>query len=439
MHQGRIVLDLNDDPVISWAELPLVLSSEYEGYEMEVVRRLNSRISFIDIRARMPRQQWKAGRWHDAYAPGTLSMRNSRFRIGACCLAWSVREGSDVIKAYLDRLLPAACHQANSTAEFRDLTSYEVLQAQNPNQGQYLNRAGERALDATTRQQRDEVKRQREDKLLAEHNELVGVAPLEAMVNVPVIRGKKPRGQKRKRGETAPQDEEENGRSPKRGPKDGKSAGAVPLGQSSGSQAGDEKENAPPEVDLEDLDANIDPQLRFLGGFEGFGLFDGRFPSLEPAGGGIAPAADDDWEVPEHPPIDIRELKDIDPTFASWADPHQGRSSKRPPGGDGDPSDDDDPDPDPIPQDLDFRFADPESVHDEASIQYALVRTRADCRARLGMPNMRLPTTPTCCYVVQWLQIQRRFADVWRLLGDVKVPTLVQLDAWTRHFDGWKW
>ncbi|MCJ1422810.1 hypothetical protein MMC29_000690 [Sticta canariensis] len=208
MYRGKIVLDPSNDPVQKWDEIPLVLSSAYEGYDMEVVRRLNPKISFRDFRARMPRSFMKGETRKKAWASSTLSMRNSRFRLAACCLAWDNREGSDTLKEYLDMLLPPECIAANSTEGFRDLTAYEVKEAKAGNKGKYLNRAGAQALDQTTRQQRDEVEQQRSRKLLNKHNEIVRAPPLAAIVN-PACQSE---GRKRKRAESAlgSEDEEED-------------------------------------------------------------------------------------------------------------------------------------------------------------------------------------------------------------------------------------
>lgn len=214
MYQGKIVLDPSNDPVQKWDEIPLVLSSAYEGYDMEVVRRLNPRISFKDFRARMPRSFVKGQTRMKAWSPSTLSMRNSRFRLGACCLAWDRREGSDALKAYLDMLLPPECIANNSTEGFRDLTKHEVNEAKTGNKGKFLKRAGAQALDQATRQQRDEVEQQRSRRLLKQHNEIVGAAPLAAVAN-PACRSQ---GQKRKRAESGlgSEDEEEDTRPRKR-------------------------------------------------------------------------------------------------------------------------------------------------------------------------------------------------------------------------------
>lgn len=178
MYRGHVVLDQADDPVLQWREIPWVLSSAYEGFDMEVVRRLNQRITYRDFRGRMPKSIIKGSIRKDSWGLSTLSMRNTRFRLSACCLAWDERQGSDKLKEYLDGLLPAECHKANSTRSFRDLTPYEVTQAKADNKGNFLSRAGSRALAPTTRQERDAVEQQRSIKLLAQHNRILGAAPV---------------------------------------------------------------------------------------------------------------------------------------------------------------------------------------------------------------------------------------------------------------------
>lgn len=214
MYRDQIVLDLNDDPVRKWTEIPLVLSSAYEGYDMEVVRRLNPQITYRDFRARMPRSFIKGSTRKDSLGPSTLSMRNTRFRLSACCLAWDDRQGSDTLKEYLDAILPPECLRANSTEAFRDLTAYEVEQAKAPNKGNFLERAGRRALDDVTRQNRNQNEQKRSKQLLAQHEKTVGAALQPALLN-PAPRRREP---KRKRAESSsiPEDEGEDTRPAKR-------------------------------------------------------------------------------------------------------------------------------------------------------------------------------------------------------------------------------
>ena len=174
-YHGRIVLDPNNNPVRKWKEIPLVLSSEYEGFDMETIRRLNTNITLRDFRARMPRFITKgtSPTLLDVYGTSTIGMRITRFRSFACCLAWTDRDSSDEMKKYVDTVLPPACKAANSTEGFRDLTGWEVEKTKEPKKGKFLSRAGHRALDPDERQARWEADERRIAKLKIEHDIIV--------------------------------------------------------------------------------------------------------------------------------------------------------------------------------------------------------------------------------------------------------------------------
>lgn len=234
MYRGRIVLDPDNYPVRKWREIPLVLSSAYDGYDMEVVRRLNPNITYQDIRARMPRYVLKGANLKNAGGLSTLSMRNARFRDVACCLAWIDRNGVDNFKDTLDKLLPKECLAANSTEGFRDLTAFEVAEIKAPNKGKFLQRAGPRALDKAVREKRNGGEKKRLEKLKADHERILGpVLSPRAPVD-PAPRGQ---GQKRARARDR-EDEEESFRPTKRQaralsssptPRDRKDSGATFL------------------------------------------------------------------------------------------------------------------------------------------------------------------------------------------------------------------
>ena len=118
---------------------------------MEVVRRLSPKITFRSSRARMPRFVMIGSILKNAGILNILSMRKTRFRLAARCLAWTDREGSNVLKAFLDKILPPACRQAHSTESFRDFTEYAVAQAKAPNKGNFLKRDGKWALHEANR------------------------------------------------------------------------------------------------------------------------------------------------------------------------------------------------------------------------------------------------------------------------------------------------
>ncbi|MCJ1462452.1 hypothetical protein MMC07_001053 [Pseudocyphellaria aurata] len=215
MYRGKIVLDQDDYPVRKWHEIPLVLSSAYDGYDMEVVRRLNPSITYQDIRARMPRYVLKGTNLKSAGGLSTLSMRNARFRDSACCLAWVDRKGNDRLKEFLDKILPEECLAANSTEGFRDLTAFEVAEMRAPDKGRYLQRAGPRALDKAVREKRNEGDNKRLQVLKAEHERILGpvLSPPAHVDPVPLYRD-----QKRKRACSSldREDEEESFRPTKR-------------------------------------------------------------------------------------------------------------------------------------------------------------------------------------------------------------------------------
>lgn len=173
--ENRIVLDMNDQPIKKWRELPLVLSSELEGFMMEGIRRLQPKISVKDFRARMPKII-VAGPKNESrriYGLSTLAMRMSRFRLGACCVAWGDRDVSDSFKDFIDQILPESCHAQNSTKAFRDLTAYETKKALEVRKGKFLSRAGPYALNKKDREKRD-LRDQREmAKLKEEHDAIL--------------------------------------------------------------------------------------------------------------------------------------------------------------------------------------------------------------------------------------------------------------------------
>ena len=53
---GRVVLDMDNHPVVDYEDIPIVLSSAFEGWCMEAIHRIDSRIERADWRARMVSQ-----------------------------------------------------------------------------------------------------------------------------------------------------------------------------------------------------------------------------------------------------------------------------------------------------------------------------------------------------------------------------------------------
>ena len=126
--RGRVVLDINDNPVLAYDELPATISSEIEAEFLIAFHRLNHHISMPDIRARMMRNP--TGKPYtedkDPIRTGNLSMRMTRYRERAGMFSWTKRAGTTKIKSYIDTLLPRYCRAANSIANFRDLHPHEI-------------------------------------------------------------------------------------------------------------------------------------------------------------------------------------------------------------------------------------------------------------------------------------------------------------------------
>ena len=147
---NRIVLDGDNHPIKQYREIPAVCSSEMEGWLMVAIRRLNPSITTQDFRARMPHFRSLKPNGQGEKKQWSLqahSMRQTRFQSKAGCLALESRAGSDTIKEYLMRLLPADCKARNSTEGFRDLTDAEVDAMKSANKGGFSYR-GKRKADS---------------------------------------------------------------------------------------------------------------------------------------------------------------------------------------------------------------------------------------------------------------------------------------------------
>lgn len=432
MYRGRIVLDPEDDPVRKGLEIPLVLSSQYEGYDIEVVRRLNPNISFRDFRARMPRSFIKGSTRRSSWGLSTLSIRNTLFRLAARCLAWTDREGSDILKAYLDTILPQACHAENSTEGFRDLTNLEVKRAREPNKGSFLKRAGRRALDEATRQERNRLEEKRSENLEAKHNQMVGAAPLPALV----IPAPQRQGEKWKRQESPfePEDEGENTRPPKRQQRavniDPTQLDAESSGDGTVAFHGPELDYDPlsppntvwngpndtsglgqvnslrhqgegPELQIQNQ--NSDPQeFGFGEGCSTLGYEDGRAQAEH---------------TPRHMEQPAVERLPLYFNDAQWQAFTQKQLSDN---------------------EVDFRFIRPTNQTDEISIHIALYYTRANSRSWLGVEALDIPSTPWETYAFRYLEINEFFKKLWGQYRGDETPQLFFLEAWTGGFDGWE-
>lgn len=152
VHDGKVVLDHEDLPILAFRNMPATISTKVEGGLQEAITREDSRIDVKDFRARMMANPRKKGKRRlPLPSLSTISMRRSRFRWRAGYLSWTTRTGSQDIKDYLDSLLPEECKRSNSTFGFRELKRSEVKLMSEKNRGKHLERAGRRSITAEKR------------------------------------------------------------------------------------------------------------------------------------------------------------------------------------------------------------------------------------------------------------------------------------------------
>ena len=120
-----------------------------------------------------------------------VNMPSKRFRQKAGCLTWTDRGGSDELEVGLKELLNRTetgrqCIAANSMRGFgRDLNGVERLQVKRGNaHGKFLNKAGSRAIDEQTRNER----RDKEDERIAKAQRLGDLPmPVPSTPSLPAI------------------------------------------------------------------------------------------------------------------------------------------------------------------------------------------------------------------------------------------------------------
>ncbi|MCJ1478669.1 hypothetical protein MMC13_007350 [Lambiella insularis] len=170
IHEGAVVLDIVNDPVLAYTDLPLTISSAESGIFLEAYFRLNQRITYKDVRARMPqdpRGDWDGG--VDLIRPGSLSMRMTRFREMGGLLSWRQKKGSEALKRYLDSLIPQDLRDLNTTRGFRNLHRYETAELHLENIGAFAERSrGVKDLSKEKRARVRDAARKKAEKLKEE-------------------------------------------------------------------------------------------------------------------------------------------------------------------------------------------------------------------------------------------------------------------------------
>ncbi|KAL8705109.1 MAG: hypothetical protein Q9201_001754 [Fulgogasparrea decipioides] len=165
---GTVVLDYQGHPILDYAALPATIGSEEIGCFLEGMWREDPRITWADFSARMPVSHPPL-HYHTVVDYRTYSMRRSRFRLQAACISWIEREGSNEVRAQIEKFLPSECLQNNSTRGFRDLTKYEMKKVQEASRGKFLEKAGDRALSETKRKEADQAFAKSMEKAKQEH------------------------------------------------------------------------------------------------------------------------------------------------------------------------------------------------------------------------------------------------------------------------------
>ncbi|MCJ1265684.1 hypothetical protein MMC22_005564 [Lobaria immixta] len=295
----------------------------------------------------------------------------------------------------------------------------EVKEARRPIKGKFFKRAGKYALDEAIKQERNEVEEQQLENIKTWHNKTVGAAPPLALA-ITLPQGQ---GQKRKREPSSldPEGDEENTRPAKR----------------------------------QEWAFNIDPALLHLGGS---GEASNAFVDSAPELGPLDPFVNSPRRPSEAPelPAQIHNPGAHEFEFGQHIDvstiANEGSSG---------PDEETPLYMDPLaaagpyylnhPQlqafakeqlsdhEVDFRWIRPRSQMDEVSIRAALQYTRKDCRERLGVSTLDVPSTSWETYSHQYLEIQAFFRQLGGYLGgDEEVPSLVCLEAWDGGFDDWK-
>ena len=216
---GRVILDINDDPVLDYNEIPTTVSSKLEAPLMEAICRSNMNIHIKDIRARMlrdPKGGWN-GSGRDPVRNGNLSMSMTRFRAKAGLLSWGKRDGSQALQEYMEKILPQACKDANSTKNFRDLHPHEMAEMRLQNVGRFPERSRMHQDHSETR--KEEVKQEAiarierlKQRFQVENNGMTstGHDATEEDLNTRTTGGQKSGLKKRKRGTETSSDEQEN-------------------------------------------------------------------------------------------------------------------------------------------------------------------------------------------------------------------------------------
>ncbi|KAL8686503.1 MAG: hypothetical protein Q9218_007057, partial [Villophora microphyllina] len=144
-YDGRVIIDVNNDAMFDFAEIPTTLARNADNWLLTAIMRMNNHITLQDFRGRMM-GGLKLAR-ADPMGRNRLSMNMTRFRKFACCLTWNAIRERDTQRDYLEMKLPRRCHRLNCTKSFRELHGWEVAELDLQDAGKHLNRARSQSKD----------------------------------------------------------------------------------------------------------------------------------------------------------------------------------------------------------------------------------------------------------------------------------------------------
>ncbi|KAL8847306.1 MAG: hypothetical protein Q9221_007651 [Calogaya cf. arnoldii] len=162
-HDGRVVIDCNNDAMKAYPEIPATLARNADTWLMLTCMRLNNHIAIQvssfsnspptptqgprDFRGRMPGDRKMS--MADPLGRNRISMNMTRFRKFGCCLTWNSIRNVDTQRQYLDKKLPRRCIRLNSTESFRKLFAWEVAESELQDAGKFLKRTRSRQKDTS--------------------------------------------------------------------------------------------------------------------------------------------------------------------------------------------------------------------------------------------------------------------------------------------------
>ena len=170
-HNGLLVLDLDDKPIKDFRHLPLTISSRIPGGHIEALMRFDDRVTYADIRSRMPtkilvHRNGKASE-RQLQKVGALGAAAARWREMAGCLNWHDRLGSKTLNDYILANVPKELKARNTTRGWRNLTKAEIAALRAPAIGSRPQQARKRATSAEAREKRQDSIKKRKTKAVA--------------------------------------------------------------------------------------------------------------------------------------------------------------------------------------------------------------------------------------------------------------------------------